>query len=108
MSIIITVNEREKIKKEIIFSLNDKTTSYSFKNWFRLINTKYSRHPLNCKGSVEHPVGGRFNIGEIKEGCFSPFPALYIGKGKETCIKEVYSGMEHFFKSKRGDSFFPN
>lgn len=99
-------DEREKIKQEIIFSLNDKTTSYPFKNWFRLINTKYSHHPLNCKGSVEHPTGGRFNIGKIKEGRFPTFPALYIGNGKETCMKEIYDGMEDFFSKKRGDSFF--
>ena len=100
------LNERGKIKEEIIFSLNDRTTSYSFKNWFRLINTKYSHHPLNCKGSVEHPTGGRFNVGKIKEGCFSPFPALYIGNGKETCMKEIYEGMKDFFSKERGDSFF--
>ena len=99
-------NEREKIKKEIIFSLNDKATSYSFENWFRLVNTKYSHHPLNCKGSVEHPTGGRFNIGKIKEGRFSVFPALYIGNEKETCVKEIYDGMRDFFSKKTGDSFF--
>ena len=101
------LNEREKIKEEIIFSLNHKTNSYLFKNWFRLVNTKYSHHPLNCKGSVKTPTGGRFNIGQIKEGCFSPFPALYIGNGKETCMKEVYRGMEDFLNSNIGDSFFP-
>lgn len=99
-------NEREKIKEEIIFSLNDKTTSYLFKNWFRLTRTKYVMNPLNCKGSVEDATGGRFNIGSIKRDRFPPFPVLYIGNGKETCIKEVYPGMEHFFNSKRSDSFF--
>ena len=99
-------DEREKIKQEIIFSLNDKTISYSFKNWFRLINTRYSHHPLNCKGSMEHPTGGRFNIGKIKEGRFPTFPALYIGNGKETCMKEIYDGMKDFFSKERGDSFF--
>ena len=99
-------NEREELKKEIIFSLNEKVISYSFKNWFRLTKTKYVTDPLNCKGSVENATGGRFNIGSIKKDRFPTFPALYIGKGKETCIKEVYSGMEHFFNSKRGDSFF--
>ena len=99
-------DEREKIKKELIFSLNNKTISYPFKNWFRLIHTKHSHHPLNCKGSAEHPTGGRFNIGKIKEGYFSTFPALYIGNGKETCVKEIYDGMKDFLINKRGDSFF--
>ena len=99
-------NEREKLKKEITFSLNEKVIPYSFKNWFRLTRTKYAMNPLNCKGSVENATGGRFNIGGIKKDRFPTFSALYIGNGKETCIKEVYSGMEHFFNSKRGDSFF--
>ena len=99
-------NEREKIKEEIIFSLNDKTTAYSLKDWFRLTRTKYAIHPLNCKGSVEDATGGRFNIGSIKKDRFPTFPALYIGNEKETCIKEVYSGMEHFFSSKKSDSLF--
>lgn len=99
-------NEREKIKKEIILSLNDKTTSYSFKDWFRLTRTKYIMNPLSCKGSVEDPSGGRFNIGSIKKDRFPPFPALYIGNGKETCMKEIYEGMRDFFHTKRGDSFF--
>ena len=99
-------NEREKLKKKIVFSLNENTTSLFFKNWFRLTRTKYAMDPLNCKGSVENATGGRFNIGSIKKDRFPTFPALYIGKEKETCIKEVYSGMEHFFNSKRSDSFF--
>lgn len=99
-------NEREKFKKEIILSLNDKTTSYSFKNWFRLTRTKYAIDPLNCKGSVKDASGGRFNIGSIKKDRFPLFPALYIGSGKYTCIKEHYSGMEHFYNSNQGDSFF--
>ena len=76
------LNEREKNKAEIIFLLNDKTISYSFKNWFRLTyqyKILSSSLEQNCKGSIEHPTGGRLNIGKIKEGCFSPFPALYIG-----------------------------
>ena len=81
-------------------------TSYSFENWFRLTRTKYAIDPLNCRGSMEDSSGGRFNIGSIKKDRFPPFPALYVGNGKDTCIKEIYSGMEHFFNSKRGDSFF--
>ena len=99
-------NEREKIEKEITFSLNEKVVSYSFKNWFRLIRTRYAMNPLSCKGSVEHATGGRFNIGNIDKDRFPTFPALYIGNGKETCIKEVYSGMEDFFNSRSSDSFF--
>ena len=99
-------NKREKLKKEIIFSLNEKVIAYSFQNWFRLTGTKYAMNPLNCKGSVENATGGRFNIGNIKKDRFPTFPALYIANKKETCIKEVYPGMEHFLTSKRGDSFF--
>ena len=99
-------NEREKLKKEIAFSLNEKTIPYSFKNWFRLTRTKYVMNPLSCKGSVENSIGGRFNIGNISKDRFPVFPALYIGNGKKTCVKEIYPGMEHFFNSNRGDSFF--
>ena len=99
-------NEREKLKQEIIFALNDKTISHPFKDWFRLTSTKYATNPLSSKGSIENATGGRFNIGKIKEGRFPVFPALYLGNEKETCIKEVYEGMEQFFSSLRGDSFF--
>ena len=99
-------NEREKVKEEIIFALNDKTISYSFKDWCRLTSTKYITNPLNCKGSMENATGGRFNIGKIKEGRFPVFPTLYLGNGKETCMKEIYDGMEQFFSSHKGDSFF--
>ena len=99
-------NEREKIKEKITFALNAKTTHYSVKNWFRLTNTKYASHPLHCKGSIENVSGGRFNIGSINPNRFPVFPALYLANGKETCIKEVYEGMEPFFATKRGDSFF--
>ena len=60
-------NKREKLKKEITFSLNEKVSPYTFKNWFRLTRTKYAMDPLNCKGSVENATGGRFNIGSIKK-----------------------------------------
>ena len=99
-------NEREKLKKEIIFALNDKTVPYPIKNWFRLIGTKYAINPLSGKGSIENAIGGRFNIGKIKEGRFPVFPAIYLGKEKKTCIKEVYEGMEQFFSSPEGNVFF--
>lgn len=99
-------NEREKVKREITVALNGKTISRSFKNWFRLISTKYITNPLSCKGSIENATGGRFNVGKIKAGRFPVFPALYLGNDKETCIKEVYAGMEQFYSSSTGDSFF--
>lgn len=99
-------HEQQKVKEEIIFALNEKVSFYSFKDWFRLTNTKYATNPLNCKGSMRSPTGGRFNIGDIKEGHFPVFPALYIGDNKKTCLKEIYNGMESFFNSKRADSFF--
>jgi len=98
--------ERKKIQKEIDFALNDKIISYSYKNWFRLVSTKYSNDPLSCKGAMKNETGGRFNIGNIDKDQFSTFPALYIGNEKETCIKEIYSGMEDFFKAKKGEAFF--
>ena len=42
-------NEREKLKQEIIFALNDKTVSHTIKNGFRLTSTKYATHPLSSK-----------------------------------------------------------
>ncbi len=99
-------NEREKIKKEISFALNDKVVSYPFTDWFRLASTKYAMDPLSCKGSVEHATGGRFNIGSINKDRFPTFPALYVGNEKETCIKEIYPGVEGFLQNKRGEGFF--
>jgi len=49
-------NEREKIKREISFSLHDKVVSYSFTDWFRLTSTKYAMNPLSCIGSM-WPLG---------------------------------------------------
>ena len=99
-------NEREKIKKEIIFALNKSAVPYSFEDWFRLVSTKYSANPLDARGSMENATGGRFNIGNIKKDLFPAFPALYTANGKDTCVKEVYGGMEMFFSDKRGNSFF--
>ena len=99
------MNERS-LEKKLLFLSMSKVIPYSFTNWFRLTRIKYIMDPLHCKGSVENASGGRFNIGSVKKDRFPTFPALYIGNGKETCIKEVYSGMEHFFSSNRGDSFF--
>ena len=98
-------SEREKRKPAIIQALNKNTQPFEVKNWFRLVNTLSITHPLNCKGSVDNHPGGRFNIGQIRNGYFASFPALYIGNGKEICIKEVYDGMEQFFNTKKGDCF---
>ena len=99
-------NKREEIKKEISFALNDKVNSYQFKNWFRLVGAKYADNPLSCTGSIKNATGGRFNIGDINKDRFPIFPALYIGNKRRTCIKEIYSGMEGFFKSKKSEAFF--
>lgn len=99
-------NEREKLKQKIIFALNEKTVSRDIKSWFRLSSAKYAASPLSSKGSVKNTPGGRFNMGKIKEGRFPVFPALYLGRQKKTCIKEVYGGMEGFLSSPKGDCFF--
>ena len=61
---------------------------FLFSKWQRVVMYKYALNPLAAEGSLTDP-GGRFNIGDIKPDHFSPFPALYIAKDKETALQEV-------------------
>ncbi|MFC1484129.1 RES domain-containing protein [Candidatus Neomarinimicrobiota bacterium] len=60
---------------------------FKFTKWQRVVPYRYALEPLSVKGSVL-PFGGRFNIGDINNIVFTPFPALYIAKDKLTALQE--------------------
>jgi hypothetical protein len=63
---------------------------YSFENWSRIVDYRYSLEPLSNLGSLKGD-GGRFNIGsELSPGTFTPFPALYIAEDYETAFSERF------------------
>ena len=83
--------QRSKVGDQIKASLLDAAIDgYTFTNWQRIVEYKYSLEPLSVAGSLIDP-GGRFNIGNINPLHFPPFPALYIAIDKETAIQEALS-----------------
>ncbi len=58
--------------------------------WQRLVTAKYMLDPLSISGSINHAVGGRFNIGNLDESRFERFPALYLAVDKHTAFAEKF------------------
>lgn len=83
--------QRKLIESDLIRVLNeDCIHNHSFDNWQRTVKYKYSNHPLSTLGSLI-PPGGRFNIGDINQTSFMPFPGLYIAQDKDTALQETLS-----------------
>lgn len=81
--------QRKKNSVAIKKSLLDAAiNNFSITKWQRVVKYKYSLEPLSCKGSLSDP-GGRFNIGEIDDFSFGPFPSLYIASTKNTAKQEM-------------------
>ncbi len=75
----------EEIKSSLVLS---SISDFSFKNWQRVVRWKYSYHPLCVQGSIVG-IGGRFNIGKGISSSVPNFPALYVGKDKDTSLQEA-------------------
>ena len=79
--------QRNRIREQLKSSLREKSQSYQFSKWQRVVRYKHSLTPLSAKGSLTDP-GGRFNIGELDRR-YGVFPALYIASDKGTALAEV-------------------
>lgn len=64
------------------------------KRWQRVVDYRYSLHPLSAVGSLITDPGGRFNIGDIDRTQFPPFPALYLAADQSTAIVERFGEIE--------------
>lgn len=66
------------------------TGPFTFKDWARIVDWRYSTEPLSMAGSVRRD-GGRFNIGAtLNPATYSPFPALYLAEDFETAYRERF------------------
>ena len=77
----------EEIKKTLVGAAEG---PFVFSGWQRVVDYRYSLHPLSTVGSVVTDPGGRFNIGDIDRTRFSPFPALYLASDLPTAIVERF------------------
>lgn len=64
---------------------------YKFSTWQRVLQWKYTNHPLCTIGSLKQ-YGGRFNIGEdiSPSGALQTFPAFYIAQDQVTAKAEAF------------------
>jgi hypothetical protein len=63
---------------------------FSFRSWQRIVDFKYTLHPLSARGSLLTDPGGRFNIGDLDQSKFTPFPALYLASDHTTALSEKF------------------
>lgn len=82
--------ERSHVLEKLKRALIDNCSIFNFNNWVRLVSFEFSHNPLSSRGSLLNYPGGRFNIGDIDEYKFQPFPALYIAQDFETAFRERY------------------
>lgn len=81
---------REIHRTELTEALRSRgLVSQNVKGWTRIVDYRYTLHPLSAKGSLRK--GGRFNIGnDLDEDRFAPFPALYLASNYETAYAECF------------------
>lgn len=84
-------SQRAEIANALVESVRLGVTGpFSFQNWARIVDWRYSTAPLSMAGSVRGD-GGRFNIGStLNPAAYSPFPALYLAEDFETAYRERF------------------
>lgn len=83
--------ERRRHRPDLIKALQ-KTSSIplELKNWTRIVDYRWSLHPLSAAGSLTG-VGGRFNAGvDIDSGTLQPWPSLYLASDQATAFREKF------------------
>lgn len=80
--------QRSQVAAPISAALLESAEPFHFEKWQRVGRVKYVLEPLIMTGSLSRP-GGRFNMGAIDPGRFSPFPALYLASDRATAMQEV-------------------
>ena len=82
--------QRATHRKQLHEALLGATIRFSFRNWTRVVDYRYTLHPLSAVGSLKG-IGGRFNIGEhVDLASLTPFPALYLGDRGRTALAEHF------------------
>lgn len=81
----------DEIKKSLVGAAEG---PFVFDGWQRIVDYRYSLHPLSAVGSVVTDPGGRFNVGDIDRARFSPFPALYLAADQPTAIVEKFGNSD--------------
>jgi RES domain-containing protein len=86
---------RQAHEGQLLDALRSQTrANYSFDNWSRIVDYRYSLEPLSDAGSLRGD-GGRFNIGaDLSPGTFTPFPALYIAEDFQTAFSERFGRVD--------------
>ena len=83
-------DQREKIIDQIESSiLKASIIGHSEKNFSRILDSRFSKTPLSCKGSYLVPPGGRFNFGQ-SISYKKYFPALYVSNSFDVAYHEKY------------------
>ena len=81
--------QRSKITGKLSKSLQAAAVrGYSFEGWQRVVTYQYATAPLSVSGSLVDP-GGRFNIGDIDQSHYTPFPGIYVAKDRMTSLQEA-------------------
>ncbi len=82
--------QRATHRKQLHDALRGTTIRFEFRSWARVVDYRYTLHPLSAVGSLKD-IGGRFNIGEhVNPASFTPFPALYLGDRDRTALAEHF------------------
>ncbi len=82
--------ERQRLRTELLASLDRPHLTLSEKNWGRMVKYQYSNAPLSSAGSLKD-IGGRFNVGtELDDGTIKGWPALYLAEDFETAYREKF------------------
>jgi RES domain len=82
--------ERQRLRAELLASLDRPYFPLYEKNWGRIVAYRYSNSPLSSAGSLRD-IGGRFNVGtELDGGTIKGWPALYLAENYETAYREKF------------------
>lgn len=81
--------ERRRLRPQLIDALRQvKPISVNVQGWARIVDYRWTLHPLSAAGSLTGN-GGRFNVGaDIAE--MQQWPALYIAEDHATAFREKY------------------
>lgn len=87
--------ERRRRRSELIKALQKiPPTPLRLDNWVRIVDYKWTLHPLSAAGSLTF-IGGRYNAGIETDGSgLQPWPALYVAEDYATAFREKFQ-IEH-------------
>ena len=83
--------ERRRLRPELLRALQTVPPEpRTLESWVRIVDYRWSLHPLSAAGSLTS-IGGRFNAGTEIDGCtFAPWPSLYLASDHATAYREKF------------------